>query len=270
MVTMQINISSIWRRLPADIVKKTADCVAAGCAQSSHSRDSAIFFRADDIAVPGRQFSQLLALFSQHRAPLCLALVPAWLTRSRWRVLEQAACDASSRWCWHQHGWRHVNHEPAGKKQEFGPARCRADLEHDIGRGRQRLENLLGNRFYPAFTPPWNRCGQGALDALNSRGYAAVSRSRGSRPPAPKGLPNFDVNVDLHTRKERIAADGWRNLFAELQQAVASGRCGIMIHHQRMNQAAFDFLDILLKTLKMNKKIQLVHFKNIIVDKLWP
>ena len=263
-MTMQINISPIWRRLPADIVKRAADCVAAGCAQKTHTRDSAVFFRADDIAVPGRQFSRLMALFSKYRVPLCLAVVPAWLTRSRWSALRRVANNAGSLWCWHQHGWRHVNHESQGKKQEFGPARRRADLERDIGRGRQRLEELLGKRFYPVFTPPWNRCGQGALDVLNSLGYAGISRSRGSTPPTSRGLPNFDVNVDLHTRKETVAADGWRNLFDELQQAIASGRCGIMIHHQLMNQAAFDFLVILLKALKANKTMQLVHFKGMI------
>ena len=262
-MTMQLNISSIWRRLPADIVKRTADCVAAGCAQKSQSGDTSVFFRADDIAVPGGQFAQLMALFSKYRVPLCLAVVPAWLTRSRWSALRRVANNAESLWCWHQHGWRHVNHESQGKKQEFGPARCRADLEHDIGRGRQRLEKLLGKRFYPVFTPPWNRCGQGALDVLNSLKYAGISRSRGSTPPASSGLPNFDVNVDLHTRKETVAADGWRNLFDELQQAIASGRCGIMIHHQRMNPAAFDFLEILLKTLKTRKKLQLVHFEHL-------
>jgi hypothetical protein len=267
MMPIQTSVSPIWRRLPSDIVKRTADCVAAGCAQQSPAQDTSVFFRADDIAVPGRQFAQLMALFSKYRAPLCLAVVPAWLTRPRWRALERAAQTAASRWCWHQHGWRHVNHESQGKKQEFGPARCRADLAHDIGRGRQRLENLLGQRFYPVFTPPWNRCGQGALDVLNSLGYAAVSRSRGSKPPTSSGLPSFDVNVDLHTRKEKAAADGWRNLFDELQQAMASGRCGIMIHHQRMNPTAFDFLETLLKTLQTNKKIQLVHFENIIDDK---
>ena len=260
---MQNDVSSIWRRLSSDLVKRTEHCVAAGCAQKSQPGDAAIFFRADDIAVPGQQFVRLLEIFSQYRVPLCLAVVPAWLTRPRWLALQRSAKNAASRWCWHQHGWRHVNHETKGKKQEFGPARSRADLERDIGRGRQRLENLLGKSFYPVFTPPWNRCDQKALDVLENLGYTAVSRSRGSRPPPSKGLPSFDVNVDLHTRKEKTPAAGWTNLFDELQQAIASGRCGIMIHHQRMNQAAFDFLDILLKALIKQKKLQLVHFKHL-------
>jgi hypothetical protein len=258
---MQKDYSTIWRGLPPDIVTKVERSVAAGYAQKTQPEDAVVFFRADDIAVLGRQFSHLMTLFSQYRAPLCLAVVPAWLTRPRWLALERVAQNTSC--CWHQHGWRHANHETEGKKQEFGPSRCRADLEHDIGRGRKRLEKLLGKRFYPVFTPPWNRCGQGALDVLKSQGYAAASRSRGGKPPTPNGLPSFDVNVDLHTRKEKRPAVGWDNLFNDLQQAIASGRCGIMIHHQRMNQAAFDFLEILLKTLKSQKMLHLVHFKHL-------
>lgn len=260
---MQIDVSTIWHRLPSNIVKRTQHCVAAGCEQQSHSGDAWIFFRADDIAVPGKQFAHLLKIFSRYRVPLCLAVVPAWLTRPRWLALKRAAQNAACGWCWHQHGWRHINHEIKGKKQEFGPRRSRADLEHDIKRGRQRLESLLGDDFYPVFTPPWNRCGQKALDVMNNLGYAAVSRSRGSSPPPPKELPNFDVNVDLHTRKEKTPTAGWNNLLDELQQAIASGRCGIMIHHQRMNQAAFDFLEILLKTLVGKRGLKLVHFEDL-------
>ena len=154
---MQNDISSIWRRLPADIVKRTEHCVAAGCERRPDAGDATIFFRADDIAVPASNFTRLLKMFSQYRVPLCLAVVPAWLTRPRWQALKRVAPNTASLWCWHQHGWRHVNHADQGKKQEFGPLRSQDDLEHDVKCGRHRLENLLGQNFYPVFTPPWNR-----------------------------------------------------------------------------------------------------------------
>ncbi len=261
---MQNDVSSIWHRLPSDIVSRTERCIAAACDELSSKGCAYIFFRADDIAAPGNQFTHLLEIFSQYRVPLCLAVVPAWLTRPRWLAIKGLGQRVASLWCWHQHGWRHKNHEIKGKKQEFGPLRSLADLAHDIGCGRQRLENLLGKSFYPVFTPPWNRCDQKALDVLKKLGYVAISRSRGSSQPAPKGLASFDVNVDLHTRKEKTPAAGWDNIFDELQQAIASGRCGIMIHHQRMNEAAFDFLEILLMTLARHKELKLVHFKDLL------
>ena len=265
---MQSNVSSIWHHLPADIQSRIEHSIAAGCEQKAHRGESCVFFRADDIAAPGQQFTRLLASFTHYKIPLCLAVVPAWLTRPRWLALKSAAQQDASLWCWHQHGWRHINHERTGKKQEFGPTRTRSELEHDTACGKQRLENLLGSKFYPAFTPPWNRCSPKALHVLKTMGYAAVSRSRDSS-PMPQGLPALDVNVDLHTRKEKTPAVGWKNLLNELQQAIASGRCGIMIHHQRMNQKAFDFLDILLEIVAGSKELYKLHFKHIIDGKMF-
>jgi hypothetical protein len=97
--------------------------------------------------------------------------------------------------------------------------------------GKNCLEQLMGDRFYPVFTPPWNRCSSGTLKLLKELGYAAVSRSRGSKTSSPRGLPDYYVNVDLHTGKEKSSAAAWEKLFAGLQQAIASNYCGIMIHH---------------------------------------
>jgi len=260
---MQKPISSIWRRLPSDLAARTEACIRAACGQTRGPGPAFIFFRADDIAVPGSRFKRLLEVFAFHRAPLCLAVVPAWLTAERWRAISGIGKNAARLWCWHQHGWRHANHAIEGKKQEFGPQRLPFNLVNDLQRGRQRLEILMGASFYPVFTPPWNRCGQEALAALKNLAYCAVSRSRGSRPPSPPGLPSFDVDVDLHTRREWSPEAGWDNLFNELYQAISAGCCGIMIHHQRMNTAAFDFLDILLNVIKTQAKLQLVHFRHL-------
>ncbi|MGD8890557.1 MAG: hypothetical protein PVF53_19235, partial [Desulfobacterales bacterium] len=56
----------------------------------------------------------------------------------------------------------------------------------------------------------------------------------------------------------------WDGLFNELEEAIASGHCGIMIHHQRMNSAAFQFLEILLNALSQRKELQLVHFGHLV------
>ena len=78
-----------------------------------------------------------------------------------------------------------MNHEPSGKKYEFGPARSIAAIEHDLMRGRERLMYLMQDTFFPAFTPPWNRCSKEALVVLKTLGFRAISRSRGASPSAP-------------------------------------------------------------------------------------
>ena len=221
------------------------------------------FFRADDVAAPGKDFTRLVALFRQYRVPLAMAVVPAWLTGKRRDALFQTTGPDRALWCWHQHGWRHMNHESTGKKQEFGPSRSRGDLGRDLEKGCRRLVALLADRFERVFTPPWNRCDEKTLVLLAHLGFRAVSRSLGSRPVTLPGLPDFQVAVDLHTRKDDNVQQGWINLMEDLNRALTSGVCGIMIHHQRMNHAAFEGLEQILKLVRERKEMDLVHFRDM-------
>ncbi|BBO93451.1 polysaccharide deacetylase family protein [Desulfosarcina ovata] len=239
---MSKPISPLWRQMPADIDERLRQIV--------HSAPPCkVFFRADDIGVPGSMFSRLLGIFAAHNAPLALAVVPTWLTFPRWEAIQREAAPNARLWCWHQHGWRHRNHEREGKKQEFGPNRALTAIISDVTRGQQRLRTIMGKAFQPIFTPPWNRCDDRTLSVLADNGFAAVSRFVTKQPPGRLPLPDIPVSVDLHTRKCRNSKEDWRALFSELADGLARPVCGIMIHHQRMNDAAFVFLEILLKRL---------------------
>ncbi|NNK95588.1 MAG: polysaccharide deacetylase family protein, partial [Desulfobacterales bacterium] len=174
-------------------------------------------------------------------------------------------CDRqSSKWCWHQHGWTHTNHEPVGKKCEFGNSRAPADIEDDIISGKERLQNIIGAQVSPIFTPPWNRCSQSTLHILKNAGFKAVSRSSGATPESAPLFADYQVNVDLHTRKESDHASCLSALVSEFKQATRSGRVGIMIHHQRMNRNAFTVLENLLALVAENELLQAVDFNRLL------
>jgi len=223
-----------------------------------------VFFRADDIGVPSRQFQQLIGCFQKHGLPLCLATVPAWLTEKRLKELRSVTGTNNSQWCWHQHGRVHRNFEATGKKQEFGPAREKDDIHASLIKGRKRLELLLDKEFFPVFTPPWNRCSGDTLQSLVDLDFKAVSRSKGARPETLPKLPDYQVNVDLHTRKERTPQLAVDNFLLEIEQGLSSGLCGIMIHHQRMNSPAVELLDLLLGLIKSNRNLLPVTFNDLI------
>ena len=255
------NISHIWRKLPRDVNARIDHCLNS--ASRYLKGPTNVYFRADDVAVPSRQFDRLIRLFARHNVPLALAVVPAWLTQSRWRALMQICRRSSALWCWHQHGWRHVNHATSGKKQEFGAERSLRAIDTDLTKGRQRLETILLQDFYPLFTPPWNRCSSQTLTLLEKGGYRAVSRFAGARPKLPDGLVDVQLNVDLHTRKDKVMRRGWHDLFNDLQQSIAGGSCGIMIHHRRMNDAAFSFLDRLIAQMKQLPQLRFKSFQEL-------
>jgi peptidoglycan/xylan/chitin deacetylase (PgdA/CDA1 family) len=257
---MTYRVSALWHTLPTDLSSRMDRCLSATLEKADSKDPGTVFFRADDVAVPGANFIRLMDLFTRYRVPLCLAVVPAWLTQARWQHLKRIGQRAPSLWCWHQHGWRHINHEPEGKKQEFGPSRSSLAIRDDLVRGKHRLQTLLEESFSPFFTPPWNRCDQKTLDLLKELNYKAVSRSKKSVPPSPDGLPDFAVSVDLHTRKEGHPILGWESLFSELCSVLSQSPCGIMIHHQRMNEAAFVFLERFIQALIKQRHLHLVHF----------
>jgi len=262
-VVVSHSVSPLWLSPPLDLASRIGRCIDQACDLACARGTGYIFFRADDVAVPGKRFARLMELFTRYGVPLSLAVVPAWLTGPRWQQLKGLAQKAPSLWCWHQHGWRHINHEVKGEKQEFGPSRPSSRIREDLVRGRHRLETHMEQDFYPVFTPPWNRCDLNTLRLLKELGYHAVSRSRDSLPSTPEGLPDFPVNLDLHTRKEVNPVADWDHLFTELSHAVASGLCGIMIHHQRMNDGAFEFLEVLLQKLSRHLSRRIVHFKEL-------
>jgi hypothetical protein len=216
-----------------------------------------VFFRADDVGAPGGALERLLGIFEGHGAPLALAVVPAWLTRERWAWIGRRCRAGSPLWCWHQHGWRHVNHETTGRKQEFGPSRPGRALAADVLSGRRRLERIMGGAFSPFFTPPWNRCTEAALRVLAEADFLGVSRTRGAEPHF-SGLPELGVSVDLHTRREPGFDEGWRGLAASFSEGLSESPCGIMIHHRRMNGHAFAFLESLVAALKAHPAVRLV------------
>lgn len=253
--------SSLYLINHGDIADTIARHIDRGCRQTTQR--PLVFFRADDIGIPSRSFAQLISCFQKHRLPLCLATVPAWLTAVRLTELRRLTGTGSAQWYWHQHGRVHRNFETTGKKQEFGPARTKIATHTSLLLGRKRLTELLGTDFHPVFTPPWNRCGSDTLQALVDLHFTALSRSTGARPETPAALPDYQVNVDLHTRKELEPQAALENLLRELEQGIASGLCGIMLHHQRMNDSALLMLDVLLGLIAGNKTLLPVHFGDL-------
>jgi len=257
------NVSPLWHSLPGDHRQRLSQAIDKGL-QNSANGGATVYFRADDVAVPGNAFTAMAAAFGARKTPLGLAVVPAWLTVSRWDALRKVA-GGGSLFAWCQHGWRHMNFEaPGTKKREFGQARPARDKRQDLAKGFKRLTEIMGEDFTPVFTPPWNRCDGESLAAMPAIGFKGVSRTVGAGPDAPAELPDFPVLMDLHTRKEPDPDSSLDAMLDELSRGLASGSFGIMLHHQRMNQAAFTFLDELLLQIASRKEIKRVHFGHLI------
>jgi hypothetical protein len=253
--------SSLWQsELPGNLEQRLQELFDAA---RQMSRPIRIFFRADDIGRIDSNFIRLMQLFADFEMPLCLALVPQWLTADNWRQISSLALKKDL-FCWHQHGFNHINHEAVGKKCEFGEDRPIEAIRHDILAGRMKLEHLLTDSFLPVFTPPWNRCSKAAMQVLQELDFLALSRSTNAQPPALTGLPDLVINIDLHTRKETDPKQAKDNLMAECKTALESGCMGFMLHHQRMNDNAFLFLEHLLGSINSGPRLVPCTFRELL------
>jgi peptidoglycan/xylan/chitin deacetylase (PgdA/CDA1 family) len=188
-----------------------------------------VFFRDDDAGWRDDRQLALLDLFAEHELPLDLAVIPAALDRG---LAAELRARAGSRLGLHQHGFAHRNHEPNGRRYEFGPSRSRAAQRRDIAAGARRLDELLGEELVePIFTPPWNRCTATTGRCLLELGFSVLSREARAEPLGLAGLAELPVGIDwVRLTPPEVAA--------RLGTAVAAGGpVGVMFHHAEMDAA---------------------------------
>lgn len=208
-----------------------------------------VFFRDDDAGWADDRLFEMLDVFAKHDTPVDLAVIPfaveaGLAARLQLRLREQPTLLGL-----HQHGARHLNHEPIGRKCEFGPARSREEQWRDLLEGKQRLAERLGT-VDPIFTPPWNRCTDVTADCLERLGFRVLSQDRAAPRSGGASLARLPVAVDWCRWREG-AAGSWTSLGLRIADALAAdaGPVGIMLHHAVMDGSDLRQLDALLATL---------------------
>ena len=230
------------------------------------------FFRDDDAGWDDARLYALLDCFLQRGIALDLAVIPTALGTSLASNLRTCVAASDIRLGLHQHGYSHTNHEAQGRKHEFGPSRSREQQYQDLRIGQQRLQDLLGVRPDPIFTPPWNRCTEQTADCLSELGWRILSRDSSARPLDGGGVLELPVRVDW-LRKRQGVRIGQTALGAWIAQTVTeSPVVGIMLHHAIMDENALDCLCTLLDFLNAHPQAQCRLMRDVagsvIMDKL--
>ena len=208
------------------------------------ARPVAFFFRNDDVGWGDEALPPILDLFAERAMALDLAVIPAALSDAAAQRLSDRCAASAGRLRVHQHGWRHANHERAGRRCEFGVSRAVDDQRRDLRAGRARLREALGPFVDPIFTPPWNRCTQATAALLAVETYRVLSRNDGAEPLALRGPVELPVAVDWQKALMQ-EADG----AAVASAAVQDRPVGVMLHHAVMTDDSRTALAALLDLL---------------------
>jgi predicted glycosyltransferase len=233
--------------------------------QQAQGQDLHLFLRDDDVDEDEETLSHLLDIALARSVPMNLEIVPGRLMANTIAILKNTLRADPSLLSLNQHGWIHANHEIEGRKCEFGPARSLLQQGEDIARGKALLETAFEDRFYPAFTPPWNRCTKDTYQVLDELGFLILSKDRGKEPIAGYRFKDISTTLDLYTWKTgaRMKAphEIVQGLISQMQELPV---VGLLLHHKVMDAAAFYFLDQLLRELSRFPVIRFHTFQTLL------
>jgi hypothetical protein len=181
------------------------------------------FIRDDDAGWANDQLVTLLDVFARYSVPLDLAVIPAALEAGLAASLRRRPEADCGLLAFHQHGFRHANHEREGRPCEFGPGRAADDQRRDIESGARLLAERLGETA-PIFTPPWNRCTVTTGRCLIELGFRGLARDSSADTLELEGLQELRVHLDWSRP---------RGPRGELLAAVIREHrtVGVMLHH---------------------------------------
>ncbi len=223
-----------------------------------------LFLRDDDVDADEETLRQLLDISFARQVPINLEVIPAKLTDRAVQVLRDYKGFQPALIELHQHGWQHVNHELAGKKCEFGAGRCFDDQLEDIAKGKSRLEEAFEDKFFPAFTPPWNRCTEDTLKILDQLRFLVLSKYRNGHSLAGHSFREISVTLDLYRWKGGVTLKTPEEILTQLiSQIQTCDIVGILLHHKVMDAAAFSFIDSLLDQLCQHRVVQFHTFQSL-------
>jgi hypothetical protein len=216
-----------------------------------------LWWRDDDAVAATPQLADLLRLAAG--IPLALAVIPADAEPG---LVEALA--ATSQVAVLQHGWRHANHAPPGKKSEYPAGRTTTEVAQELAAGKIRLRALFGARALPVLVPPWNRFAAEFLPLLPQLGIAAISATPA---PAtlPPGLAALDVHVDpvaWHRDRSFIGEPAALGALVRQLQARRLGAepadrpIGLLTHHLVTDVPTAAFIERLIAVMAIHRAVR--------------
>lgn len=222
------------------------------CLDERAAAPLSVFLRDDDGGWNDEALLALLDTIERRGVPIDLAVIPDACEAPLARVLRDRGGDLVHL---HQHGRAHVNHEPTGRKCEFGTSRSPDQQRDDIAAGRSRLRDLVGDRLEPIFTPPWNRCTAATVQCLVDLGFQLLSRDV-TEATGADAVDELPVTLDWSGRRgARAGRSDWGITIA---RSIRTSRqpIGLMLHHAVMSELDREMVGALLDVLTSHDAVR--------------
>ncbi len=221
---------------------------------------ASFWWRDDDAVSDGPRLARLIALSEQFGVALGLAVIPAKLHGSL-----QQPVKASSRVFVLQHGYAHIDHSPAEETGawELGLHRGLKAIMDELQQGRDTLSQTFGDKFVPVVVPPWNRIADQLPTHLAGAGYDGLSAfGDNALRHATADFAVTNCHCDPVSWKRGGVFSGTESTLDQLLDRLAFSRTspapgnvatGYLTHHAVMDDASWDFTEVLFDTLNRHQ-----------------
>ncbi len=161
-----------------------------------------------------------------------------------------------------QHGYSHNNYSKE-EQSEYPENRNEELVKSEIIRGRDKLKDLFGNKFINVFIPPWFEIDKKFQKIIKRENFVAMSNYWGNH-INEFNLIEANCQVDLVDWDIAYTFGGEEFVLNQIINELEndSSNIGILLHHERMGEESYSFLNKLITIL--NKYANITSIEEVI------
>lgn len=235
-----------------------------------------IYIRDDDVYKIDKIFIDLFDFLLEHQIPIIYGVIPKLIDRKTANFLCSKKTNNPQLLDLVQHGWSHKNYSPdVTIKYEFGKSRSYLLQKEDITKGYRRMLMLFGDKFTPAFVPPYHEYNNFTLKAISKTPlnlFSAGEKTKIEKKafldfPARISLNNYDFNGTPHATSSAIMI---RKVLSCLNESNLFE--GLVFHHKAITTSE-ELKDmkkffLFLRKLRDEKAVKIILFSTLIKKQL--
>ena len=161
-----------------------------------------------------------------------------------------------------QHGYSHNNYSKE-EQSEYPENRDEELVKSEIILGRDKLKDLFGNKFINVFIPPWFEIDKKFQKIIKRENFVAMSNYWGNH-INEFNLIEANCQVDLVDWDRAYTFGGEEFVLNQIINELEndSSNIGILLHHERMGEESYSFLNKLITIL--NKYANITSIEEVI------
>lgn len=217
------------------------------------------WFRDDDIGKFDDSLEELLDYFKNKNIDILLAVIPTEVddvTAVKIKKYNNVLLG--------QHGYSHTNYSKT-EKAEFTTERNVEEVKTQIKNGREKLKKLFEEKYIDIFIPPWFEIDENTLKTVQELDYKAISNYWDNQ-------INKNNTIEANTQVDFVNWDKAKTfggtdyvldqIINELNKEKNEYYIGLLLHHERVGNQTYNFLDELIDVI--SKYAKFTNINNLI------